>query len=273
MEIVEKLEILKAKIKRFRDNNLSVAFVPTMGALHTGHLALVELAKKSADKVIVSIFVNPLQFDQERDFNNYPINLQDDFTKLEGEGADIVYLPSKEMLYPENFDEYLTADIDLVNCLCGKSRPGHMDGVVTVVKQLFKHVTPDITIFGEKDYQQLLIIKKLVADSQLPIKIIAAPIIREKTGLAMSSRNSRLSVKERDNIAPLLYKALCAVAQDYTKLPEIKAELLQQGFSKIDYFEIRNNDDLRVVDSSANGRIFIAANLGDVRLIDNFLMQ
>lgn len=230
--------------------NGSLAFVPTMGALHDGHLALVCEAKKHADNVIVSIFVNPTQFGPNEDFTKYPRKIDEDIKKLEGL-ADYVYLPQVSDIYPEG--EKITVKAGPASQgLDGDFRPGHFDGVATVVSILFDHVKPDYAIFGEKDYQQLMVIKEL----KTPVKILSLPTVREADGLAMSSRNAYLSPEER-KIAPLLYKTLCEAKQSpVTNQQSLITKLKDAGF-RVQYLEQRWN------------RLLIAAYLSKTRLIDN----
>lgn len=233
----------------------ALAFVPTMGALHAGHLSLIDIAKNHAPLVIASIFVNPTQFGPNEDFDNYPRTIDDDIAKLESEGTDYLFLPSVEEIYPNGQEITHHADKDLANRLCGLNRPGHFDGVCTVVYKLFDLVKPDFAIFGEKDYQQLMIIKDLVTKEKLELEIIPAPILREADGLAMSSRNAYLSPEDRLK-AVSLNKVLRSLVSGESDFSEAKNFLLDQGF-ELDYLE------------RAWDRIFVAASLGKTRLIDN----
>jgi pantoate--beta-alanine ligase len=254
-----------------------IAFVPTMGALHAGHISLIEAAQKKADRVIVSIFVNPLQFGPKEDFGSYPRMLAADIEKLEAAGVDAVFAPIAADMYPEGFQSSLTNNA-INNILDGRSRPGHFDGVLTVVCKLFNLVQPDFAFFGKKDYQQLAVISNMVRDLAFPIEIIGCPTARDPDGLAMSSRNLRLSPSERA-LAPVLYKGLRLIAdahkageKDHAKLIELfKAELSKVKEFRLDYIEIRAQDRLadfdKVVDRAAVA--LVAAHLGSVRLIDN----
>lgn len=231
-----------------------VALVPTMGALHDGHLSLVKIAKSISDITCVSIFVNPLQFSQGEDFTKYPRTLDSDLEKLQVYNPDFVWAPSVEEMYPSP-PALLQANKELADCLCGLARPGHFDGVVTVVNALFEQIKPTSAIFGEKDFQQLLIIKSMVQERNLPVEIISAPIIREESGLAMSSRNQYLSDSEK-NLAANIYKELTAIKISNTSIDSACKRLTELGF-KIDYLEKRW------------GRVFFAGKIGTTRLIDN----
>ncbi len=233
-----------------------IALVPTMGALHEGHLSLVEIAKKHADIVWVSIFVNPLQFGPSEDFSKYPRTLENDLKMLEGLGVDYIWAPSVEEMYGEPAKS-IQANPELTNRLCGLNRPGHFDGVCTVVNLLFDLIQPDIAVFGEKDYQQLMVIKEMVARLKLPIEIIGAPILREASGLAMSSRNRYLNPTER-KLADNIYQVLSGLKTE-RDLAQAKDKLENLGI-KVEYLEIYWN------------RIFIAARVGSTRLIDNLVI-
>jgi len=231
-----------------------VALVPTMGALHDGHLSLVKIAKSISDITCVSIFVNPLQFSQGEDFTKYPRTLDSDLEKLQVYNPDFVWAPSVEEMYPSP-PALLQANKELADCLCGLARPGHFDGVVTVVNALFEQIKPTSAIFGEKDFQQLLIVKSMVQERNLPVEIISAPIIREESGLAMSSRNQYLSDSEKI-LAANIYKELTAIKTSNTSIDSAGKRLTELGF-KIDYLEKRW------------GRVFFAGKIGTTRLIDN----
>lgn len=247
-------------------NNNSVALVPTMGALHAGHISLVEYARTKANTVVVSIFVNPTQFGVGEDFDKYPKTENEDIEKLRGK-ADIVFIPSVTEIYPEGYATTVSVSGNITQVLCGKSRPTHFNGVATVVSKLLMIAMPNVAIFGEKDYQQLLIIKRVVADLNIPVDVIGCPIVREKDGLALSSRNRYLNDSERTT-APMIYKTLCEI-KDGLPIDEAKQKLTKAGF-KIDYLEIRDNKTLEILEKPTNSaRIFIATYLGNCRLIDN----
>ncbi len=287
------MQIIRSKSEMPRIPKLG--FVPTMGALHAGHISLVEKAKQDCDQICVSIFVNPLQFGPNEDFSKYPRTIDADLELLEKAGVDIVYLPEVTDIYPETRNssssvatristetelEKIHANPELANKLCGLNRPGHFDGVCTVVKRLFDIVQPQRAYFGEKDYQQLMIIREMVNRLKIPVEIISCPILREADGLAMSSRNRYLSAEER-RIAVQLYQELLkvkseilhspttaqkrdishvsAIASEGEAIHQSIARLEKAGF-KVDYLETHWN------------RIFIAAKLGNTRLIDNLAL-
>ena len=255
-----------------------IAFVPTMGNLHAGHLALVEQAHHHADAVVASIFVNPMQFAAHEDLSTYPRTLEADLTALETAGVDLVFAPSDGEIYPEGSASHTAIHVpSLGDALCGKDRPGHFDGVCTVVYKLFQLVKPDVAVFGEKDLQQLLIIKKMVSDLGLPIEIRSGATQRAEDGLALSSRNHYLSAAERA-IAPKLFSTLTACAESLphaspnsveTLLASSRGELESAGFA-LDYFELRGLPLLQhVSDATQDCALFVAARLGQTRLIDN----
>lgn len=259
----------------WRQSDDKIALVPTMGALHEGHLSLVELAKRCADKVIVSVFVNPKQFGEGEDLELYPRDLQGDLEKLANSGVDLVYAPGAEQIYPPGFCTKISVS-GPSDGLCSNTRPHFFDGVATVVTKLLLQCAPDIAIFGEKDYQQLLVIRRLVTDLGLPVEIIGAPLIREADGLALSSRNAYLSVSERET-APLLYRVLKETASKLIEglpLEEVVVEALDiltmKGFH-LDYLELRDAETLEPLQSfkKKSARLLVAATLGRTRLIDN----
>lgn len=238
-------------------SSTKVALVPTMGALHEGHLSLVKMARSLADIVWVSIFVNPLQFAPGEDFEKYPRTLSADLDKLSLLSPDFIWAPSVPEMYPHP-PTIVRANEELSNCLCGLARPGHFDGVVTVVNALFEQIKPSMAIFGEKDFQQLMIIKEMVKELVLPVQIISAPIIRETSGLAMSSRNQYLSQSHKD-IAANIYSELLKIKNKITTIESAQKKLCELGF-KIDYLEKRW------------GRVFFAGKIGETRLIDNLAL-
>ena len=233
----------------------SLAFVPTMGALHAGHLSLVDIAQKHAKKVIVSIFVNPTQFGANEDLAKYPRPLEEDLKKLAFKKVDYVFLPDTDLIYPHGLKISHYANKELNDILCGAKRPGHFDGVCTVLHKFFTLIKPQYAVFGQKDYQQLMVVKDLIKTQELDIEIIEAPIIREADGLAMSSRNRYLYDDERQKAA-LLNKALDAVIAKEQSIDEAKAHLNSNGL-EVEYLE------------EHWGRLFVAAKLGNTRLIDN----
>jgi pantoate--beta-alanine ligase len=278
MQVIQTITALRAQVKAWRQQNLSVALVPTMGNLHEGHLSLVKRAQTSVDRVIVSIFVNPLQFDDASDLDAYPRTLQDDIQKLIAMDCDVAFTPSAEVMYPQGMDEHSVVSVPgMDDKLCGKHRPGHFDGVATVVSKLLNMAQADIAVFGEKDYQQLILIQKLAADLNIETTIVGHETQRERDGLAMSSRNQYLTQSERVK-AGNIYKVLCGVAEkltneehiDFEKLEsDAMAQLDELGF-QTEYVEIRNAVDLALATSDDKSlRIFVAARLGKARLIDN----
>ncbi len=277
MQHVSTVSALRAEINAWRQRDLQVAFVPTMGNLHEGHLSLVTEARKLADRVVTSIFVNPLQFDDKADLSVYPRTLDQDIQQLTSVECDLVFTPSAETMYPDGMDKHTIITVPgMDDKLCGRSRPGHFDGVATVVAKLFNMVRADIAVFGEKDYQQLLLIKKMVVELNIPIKIIGLPTFREQNGLAMSSRNQYLTPQQR-NQAASLYRILNDIKTKLEKgeskfaILEQKAreELQNLGFDP-DYVEIRQAGNLELAKQSDKAlRILLAARLGKARLIDN----
>ncbi|HBE3381128.1 pantoate--beta-alanine ligase [Escherichia coli] len=281
MLIIETLPLLRQQIRRLRMEGKRVALVPTMGNLHDGHMKLVDEAKARADMVVVSIFVNPMQFDRPEDLARYPRTLQEDCEKLNKRKVDLVFAPSVKEIYPNGTETHTYVDVPgLSTMLEGASRPGHFRGVSTIVSKLFNLVQPDIACFGEKDFQQLALIRKMVADMGFDIEIIGVPIMRAKDGLALSSRNGYLTAEQR-KIAPGLYKVLSSIADKLQAgerdLDEIIAiagqELNEKGF-RADDIQIRDADTLlEVSENSKRAVILVAAWLGDARLIDNKMVE
>ena len=264
------------ELRDWRRDAGSVAFVPTMGNLHEGHLALVREAAKRADQVVVSIFVNRLQFGQGEDFDRYPRTLEQDAAKLAGEGVAVLFAPSEQELYPNVAQQYNVELPNLQNDLCGAFRPGHFRGVATVVAKLFNIVEPDYACFGKKDYQQLVILQGMAADLNFGVEIVPVDIGRAADGLALSSRNQYLSEAERKQ-APQLYRELQAVARavengnrDYAALEQQAAANLKQAGWQVDYVEIRHAGNLQVAHVGDSELVVLAAaRLGNTRLIDN----
>lgn len=278
MQIVESILSLRGQIKTWRVAGDTVAFVPTMGNLHDGHISLVKKAQTLADKVVVSIFVNPLQFDDKQDLAKYPRTLQADIKKLMQAGCNLLFTPDTDVMYPQGQDFHTFIHVPgMDDKLCGLERPGHFDGVATVVTKLFNMVQADVAVFGEKDYQQLLLIRKLVSDLNLPVKIVGAPTVREKNGLAMSSRNQHLTDTQKQQAASL-YSSLKQLKQQLETggqdvnflLAQAHSQLTAAGFT-LDYFDIRREKDLQVADPAVDKalRLLVAGRLGNVRLIDN----
>jgi pantoate--beta-alanine ligase len=276
LRISRTVKDLRKQIAKWRDAGKSVALVPTMGALHEGHLGLVKLGKKKADRVVISIFVNPTQFAPTEDLARYPRDEAGDLAKLAAANADLVWSPSVEEMYPPGTSTSVLPG-SAADDMEGAIRPHHFGGVATVCCKLFSQVAPDIAIFGEKDYQQLIVLKQMVRDLNLPLAIIGAPTKRAADGLALSSRNAYLSAKERA-IAPSLHAVLSELAHDTgdgADIPagtaEAKRKLLAAGFAAVDYVEIRDASTLgKVARYSGNPlRVLAAVRLGKTRLIDN----
>lgn len=274
-EVTRTKKELRQSIQNLRNSGKTVALVPTMGALHAGHISLVKLGLQHADAVVASIFVNPTQFGANEDFSKYPRTEPDDLHKLEESGCAIAYIPSVDEIY--NNDAVTIVRVpDISEELCGAFRPGHFDGVATIVTKLFMQVMPDFAVFGEKDYQQLHIIRQFTRDLDISVQIISAPVIRESDGLAMSSRNRYLNQQEREK-AVLLYKSLQLAAEAIKNGKEInsaitgsKDMLLASGFRKIDYLEARDAETLAITTNIKKpARLLAAAYLGNTRLIDN----
>ncbi len=274
-KIIRTVTGLRTQVNKWKKLGKSIALVPTMGALHAGHLSLVRLAHKKADIVIVSIFVNPTQFGKNEDLSKYPRTEKQDKEKLEQLDVDLIFAPNADQIYPDGFSTSIHVS-GVTAPLCGQSRPTHFSGVATIVAKLLLQTQPDIAIFGEKDFQQLLLIRQVVSDLNIPVKIIGGPIVRESDGLAMSSRNTYLSEHHRA-IAPLIYKTLKSTAKKLTNgeqpgkcISEAVKTLTDAGF-KIDYLELRDSKKLSSFNSAIDqpARLFIACNLGKTRLIDN----
>lgn len=270
MFIAKTISEIRSHLKKEKNSAKKIAFVPTMGALHDGHLALVKKARELADIVVVSIFVNKTQFNDLSDFEKYPRQVEADLEKLKKSGVDYVFTPSDEEMFFKDLS-FKILPTRLTDCLCGATRPGHFDGVALIVSKLFNIIKPDIAIFGQKDFQQLKIIQKLVEDLNFDVEIFPAEIIREKSGLAMSSRNQRLSEENKIKAANI-FRVLKEIKNDPKIIEKKGEELLKLGFEKIDYLEIRDEKDLNLVknfDNKNPARIFIAVYLGGIRLIDN----
>ncbi len=281
MLIIETLPLLRQQIRRLRMEGKRVALVPTMGNLHDGHMKLVDEAKARADVVVVSIFVNPMQFDRPEDLARYPRTLQEDCEKLNKRKVDLVFAPSVKEIYPNGTETHTYVDVPgLSTMLEGASRPGHFRGVSTIVSKLFNLVQPDIACFGEKDFQQLALIRKMVADMGFDIEIVGVPIMRSKDGLALSSRNGYLTAEQR-KIAPGLYKVLSSIAdklqageRDLDEIITIAGQELNEKGFRADDIQIRDADTLlEVSENSKRAVILVAAWLGDARLIDNKIVE
>ncbi len=284
MQICQNIEQLRARIRQWRSNNETIAFVPTMGNLHEGHLSLVEIARQKASRVVVSIYVNPLQFSPGEDFSSYPRTLEEDLSKLDALAVDLVFTPDDSMIYPDGEQSSLYIEVPgLSHIIEGKFRPGFFKGVATVVLKLFNMVQPDIAVFGEKDFQQLLVIRQMVKDLNLPVEIIGGQTIRETDGLAKSSRNNYLSPTERESSRILSETIMVCRGQIEQGVDIKQAEstciksLENHGFI-VDYVTLRETERLEKVtykEVVANKElvILVAAKLGKTRLIDNVIFS
>ena len=281
METVSSLPGLRSIIDRWKRSGYSIALVPTMGNLHDGHISLLNQARESADRTVMSIFVNPIQFGKGEDYERYPSTLAEDKNKLEKYGLDLLFTPDLNQLYPGGTDIDTRINVPgLSNILCGESRPGHFSGVATVVAKLLNNVQPDVAFFGEKDYQQLLIVKRMAQDLCLPVEIVGLPIVREPDGLAMSSRNAYLSQDERRQ-APAIFKALTIAAERLRQGKKAMAEIEQEALDRLEmagfrpeYVSIRRTEDLRPpTPEDTRVSILVAAWLGRARLIDNLKVR
>jgi len=280
MKIINTIHNLKNTIQQWQAETCRIGFVPTMGYLHAGHLELVKQAKNNCDRVVVSIFVNPLQFNQASDLDNYPTSLEEDQQKLIAVKVDALFLPDTKMMYPNGQAAITKICVpEITDTLEGEHRPGHFDGVATVVNKLFNLVQPQAAFFGEKDYQQLLLVKKMQADLNMPIEIHSVSTHREIDGLAMSSRNARLTDENRKK-APELYRILQQVSQQL-KLGQLcidvevqaAAQLQAAGF-EVEYISVRDRASLQSAHNNQKNRLVLAAaHLGSVRLIDNLIID
>jgi pantoate--beta-alanine ligase len=275
VKIVDSIARLKTILNAERKKSQKIGFVPTMGALHDGHLSLIALAKQTADFVVASVFVNPTQFGPNEDLDAYPRDLDADSHKLKAEGCDLLFAPTTTSMYPPGFETDVRLSVTTQG-LCGAHRPGHFDGVTTVVLKLFGIVGPDVAVFGRKDYQQLTVIRRMVEDLCLDIEIIGAPLIRETDGLAMSSRNVYLSKEDRTR-ALALSRALFSVRENYQSGERQSEVLLAQARDIFkqhnvspEYLEIRRADNLQTIESIEDIAVMlVAAKVGSTRLIDN----
>lgn len=274
IETVRTVRDLRARVAAWRAGGETVALVPTMGATHDGHLALVKRAKAHCGRVVTSLFVNPLQFGPREDFHAYPRDEARDAKLLATAGSDLLYAPEAAEMYPPGFSTKVHVG-DLTEDLCGASRPNHFDGVATVVAKLLLQCAPDTAIFGEKDYQQLLVIKRFVRDLNIPVEILGAPIVREADGLALSSRNAYLSPAERA-VAPVLHQTIQQVATDLAQgrgaddASEAARFRLEAMGLRVDYVAVRDPDTLKPLHGPVKtARVLAAIHLGKTRLIDN----
>lgn len=279
--IIETLPLLRQHIRRLRQEGKRIALVPTMGNLHDGHIKLIDEAKERADVVVASIFVNPMQFDRPDDLARYPRTLQEDCEKLNKRKVDLVFAPAPDQIYPQGTEGQTYVDVPgLSTMLEGASRPGHFRGVSTIVSKLFNLVQPDIACFGEKDFQQLALIRKMVADMGYDIEIVGVPIVRAKDGLALSSRNGYLTAEQR-KIAPGLYNVMSdlgaklqAGERDLEEMIAIACQALNEKGFRADDIQIRDADTLlELTDASKRAVILMSAWLGQARLIDNQITE
>lgn len=280
MKTIHSLQELRAEIRAFRNAGETVGLVPTMGNLHAGHLSLVEQIKEQADRVVATIFVNPMQFVEGEDFDTYPRTLEDDALKLSEVGVDVLYAPQVSEMFSTDMTMESRVEVpSLDKILCGEFRPGHFTGVATIVTKLFNMVQPDMAIFGEKDYQQLLVIKRFVSDLCMPVDIISGPTLREADGLAMSSRNGYLNPEQRKTAA-LIYQSLKQAAEqvrqglNFKQIEDAARQMLNNSGYETQYFCIRRSKDLAIpCEADKDLVIIVAAKLGGTRLIDNVAVQ
>ena len=280
MEVIEKIGLMQELAEKWRRDGDIIALVPTMGFLHQGHLELLRVGSEKGDRLIMSLFVNPTQFGPREDYGGYPRNTEGDLNKARSAGVDEVFMPTVEEIYPEGFQSAVRVE-EVTRYLCGRSRPGHFAGVTTVVAKLFHIIRPHVAIFGEKDYQQLVVIRQMVRDLNMGIDIIGVPTVRERDGLAMSSRNSYLSPEERSSAISLkkgldLAKAMAAEGErDPTKIKSAIRELiLSHPFTEIDYISICDPEtltDVGVIDRPC--LVALAVKVGKTRLIDNAMVR
>ncbi len=281
MRTATTIAAVRETLREERARGARIGLVPTMGNLHQGHLALVDSAREATDHVVVSIFVNPLQFGPNEDFDRYPRTLARDQEKLAAAGVDLLFAPTLADVFPKPLEKTTRVEVpELSDVLCGAFRPGHFVGVATVVNILFNLVQPDVAVFGQKDYQQLLVIRRMVEDLHLPVEVHSMATVREASGLAMSSRNAYLGEEERQR-ALVLYQTLCwgrdrilDGARDYRALEQQAAQRLEQAGFRPDYFAVRRAADLGLPDTHEVSMVLLAAAwLGQARLIDNVLVD
>ena len=277
MDTVTTIAAVREHVQAWRREGLRVAFVPTMGNLHAGHVSLIEAARRHGERFVASIFVNPMQFGPNEDWAHYPRTPQDDERMLAGAGCSLMFMPDVTEVYPHGSERATRVEVPgLSRILEGEFRPGHMEGVSTVVAKLFHIVEPDVAVFGEKDFQQLTVIRRMVADLCMPVEIVGAPTVRDADGLAMSSRNQYLTPAERAR-APEIYKALQAAAArvrtgdaDFASIERAGFHALEDAGFQPDYFSVRQAHDLNPATASARDLVILtAARIGKARLIDN----
>jgi len=277
MHTVSHVASLHEHLHAWRRNGEVIALVPTMGNLHAGHLHLVAEAQREARRVVVSLFVNPLQFGPTEDFAAYPRTIEEDSARLRALGVDVLFMPTVADMYPRPTQALTYVEVPVLSDeLCGRFRPGHFRGVATVVMKLFNLVQPDVALFGEKDFQQLMVIRRMVADLNFPIRIVGAPTVREGDGLAMSSRNSYLSADERRQAGQLyarlrwVAEALTQGRRDFTEIEQTCSRALEHAGFTVDYVAIRRREDLGIPSTADSALVVLAAaRLGRARLIDN----
>ncbi len=281
MDTVTTIAAVRDHVRAWRKAGLRVAFVPTMGNLHQGHVSLIEAARRHGDRFVASIFVNPMQFGPNEDFAHYPRTPTEDERMLSAAGCNLMFMPDVAEIYPNGSERATRVDVPgLSRILCGESRPGHFEGVATVVAKLFHIVEPDVAVFGEKDFQQLTVIRRMVADLCMPVQILGAPTVRDADGLAMSSRNQYLTSEER-RIAPRIYAALTGVARrlqagdsEFASMERWGIQVLESAGFRPDYFAIREARDLGAPRPDTRLLVVLAAaRLGKARLIDNIQIR
>ena len=281
MDIVTKIAAVREHVRRWRSEGRRVAFVPTMGNLHPGHVSLIEAARRHGDRFVASIFVNPMQFGPNEDFAHYPRTPTQDERMLDEAGCNLMFMPDVKEIYPKGSERATRVDVPgLSRILDGEFRPGHFEGVSTIVATLFHIVEPDVAVFGEKDFQQLTVIRRMVADLCMPVEIIGAPTVRDADGLAMSSRNQYLTSTERP-VAPRIYATLQAAAQrlstgdvEFASIERFGVEALTKVGMKPDYFAVRRAEDLAAPANDTKHLVVLtAARLGKARLIDNIQVR
>jgi pantoate--beta-alanine ligase len=278
MEIITTVAEMKERVALWKSQGLTIGLTPTMGALHEGHMSLMEAARKSCDKVVTSVFVNPIQFGPDEDYDNYPRDLERDSAIAESKGVDVIFHPSVEEMYPQNYNTYVVMET-LTDTLCGAKRPGHFRGVCTVVNKLFNIVQPDRAFFGQKDAQQLAIIMRMVSDLNMNVEVVGCPIVREEDGLAKSSRNTYLSAEERKAalcLSKSIFKAQELIEggqrNSATIIQAVTDTIQEEPLAKIDYVEAVDLGNMQPVETLPEaGLIAIAVYIGSTRLIDNYL--
>jgi pantoate--beta-alanine ligase len=277
METVTTIATVRERVRAWQREGLRVAFVPTMGNLHPGHVSLIEAARQHGDRFVASIFVNPMQFGPNEDFAHYPRTPTQDEKMLADAGCSLMFMPNVAEIYPNGSERATRVEVPgLSRVLCGEFRPGHFEGVTTIVATLFNIVQPDVAIFGEKDFQQLTVIRRMVSDLCFPVKVVGAPTVRDADGLAMSSRNQYLTPEERQ-LAPRIYEILTATAKrlqggdnEFSGMEHAGCQALEKAGFKPDYFAIRSAVDLTAAQPDSKHLVVLtAARLGKARLIDN----